>query len=205
MFGCLKNLIKVGIVVLALIGFKTIGGFEWTHDMWVKYHESKDTQAEQEKAKDVADISRAGGEYKFVKNTSALGYNIVISEHNKTGQKFAILKNTTDGKDFFTQDDIEQGKMEYKLNEVTKKLKKQYIGINNLKILNDHGKQYETAGNIKLVQFEAGIENLPFKKIKGTVGVFSKKNSQDRILVSANVADSYSQELATEYFDKIFN
>ena len=56
MFGCLKNLLKIGIIVLALIGFKTIGGFEWTHDMWVKYHTPKDAQAEQEKAKQVADI-----------------------------------------------------------------------------------------------------------------------------------------------------
>ena len=205
MFGCLKSILKVGILVLALISFKTIGGFEWVHDMWVKYHSDHVSQEELEKAKNVADISKAGNDYHFVKNTSAMGYNIVISEHNATGQKLAIMKNDGRNKDFFTQDDIVNGNMEKKLNDISRKLKKQYISVSDIKILKENGKKYQTSGNVKYVQFEAGIDNLPFRKIKGTIGVYNDQKQQERIIVSANAAEHYSPKKTKEYFDKIFN
>ncbi len=205
MFGCIKSLIKIAIVVLALVGFQTLGGFEWVHDMWVKYHTPVDNQAELEKAKKIADISKAGSDYKFVKNTSMLGYNIVISQHNDSGQKLAILENSSQDKDFITQEDIENGNINNKVDDVTKKLKKQYINVKNFKLLKNNNKDYTTLGKIKYVQFEAGIDSLPFDKIKGAIGVYKSKDSKNKILVAANVANEYSQAVTDEYFNKIFN
>ncbi len=37
--GCLKSIINIGIFVLAVIGFKVIGGFEFTANLinnWIK-------------------------------------------------------------------------------------------------------------------------------------------------------------------------
>ena len=37
--GCLKSIIKLGIFILAVIGFKVIGGFEFTANLinnWIK-------------------------------------------------------------------------------------------------------------------------------------------------------------------------
>ena len=106
MFGCIKTILKIGVLVLALIGFQTIGGFEWVQSMWEKYHAPKDTNAELEKALQIADITKAGDDYKFVRNASMLGYDVVISRHNESDQKLLILENKTKEKNLLTQDDI---------------------------------------------------------------------------------------------------
>ena len=37
MFGCIKTILKIAIVVLAIIGFKSIGGVEFVQEKWAQY------------------------------------------------------------------------------------------------------------------------------------------------------------------------
>ena len=38
MFGCLKTLLKIIILILAFVGFQTLGGIELVKDLWQKYY-----------------------------------------------------------------------------------------------------------------------------------------------------------------------
>ena len=55
--GCLKFIIKVAIVVLAIVGFKSLGGWDWCVKTF--HIGQKPTQQSMlEKTKDVADFSK---------------------------------------------------------------------------------------------------------------------------------------------------
>ena len=70
--GCLKFIIKVAIVVLAIIGFRAIGGWDWVVKTWHPFE--KPTQESMiEKSKDVADFSKIPEEYEISKSANILG------------------------------------------------------------------------------------------------------------------------------------
>ena len=78
--GCLKFIIKVAIVVLAIIGFKSLGGWDWVVKNWHPFEKpSQETLIE--KSKDVADFSKIPDEYEISKSANVLGYRAVLAEH----------------------------------------------------------------------------------------------------------------------------
>ena len=117
--GCLKFIIKVAIVVLAIIGFKTIGGWEWCVKTF--HIGEKPTQESMiEKSKDVADFSKIPEEYEISKSANILGYRAVIAEHNATGQKLAVV-NENKGINL-TKDDFKNGQLKKKIDNINEKL-----------------------------------------------------------------------------------
>ena len=88
--GCLKFIIKVVIVVFAIIGFKSVGGWDWCVKTF--HLNEKPTQESMiEKSKDVADFSNIPDEYEIAKSANVFGYRAVIAHHDATGQKFAVV------------------------------------------------------------------------------------------------------------------
>ena len=88
--GCLKLIIKIAIIVLAIIGFKSIGGWDW---MVKTFHigEKPSQEALIEKSKDVADFSSIPDEYELSKSANILGFRAVVANHDATGQKLAVV------------------------------------------------------------------------------------------------------------------
>jgi hypothetical protein len=67
--GCLKFIIKVAIVVLAIVGFKSLGGWDWCVKTF--HIGQKPTQQSMiEKTKDVADFSKIPDEYELSKSAN---------------------------------------------------------------------------------------------------------------------------------------
>ena len=88
--GCLKLLIKIVILVFAVIGFKSVGGWDWCVKTF-HLDEKPSQESMIEKSKDVADFSSIPDEYELAKSANILGYRAVIAEHSATGQKFAVV------------------------------------------------------------------------------------------------------------------
>ena len=197
--GCLKFIIKVIIVVLAVIGFKAIGGWDWVVKTWHPFE--KPTQESMiEKSKDVADFSKIPEEYEISKSTNVLGYRAVVAEHDATGQKMAVVNENKTIK--LSQDDFKNGNLEKKINDINKKLSYQYIHIENFKITKQ-GTMRSMNQTVPYARFEADVTNLPVKDIKGLIAVAKDVNGKDKILVSANQGDRYSQIISEQFFKMV--
>ena len=197
--GCLKFIIKVIIVVLAIIGFKSIGGIDWIKTNW-KFFETPSQQELIEKSKDVADFSRIPEEFELSKSMNILGYRAVVAEHDATGQKLAVVNENKTLK--LTQDDFKNGKLENKINEINKKLRYQYVHVENFKVIKQ-GMMSAMGQNVPYARFEADVTNLPMKSVQGIVAVAKDKEGKSKILVSANQGNKYSQILAEQFFQKV--
>lgn len=201
MFGCIKRLIEISIIILAVIGFYSINGDEVVKDLWEKY-KSRPTASETElSAKKISNFTLAGDDYKFVKKLNLMGYNIILIEYEPNEQKIAVMECEDGNQELIAESDLYGNKAESKIEEISRKLRQQHIRLKNIKIIDNNGKPF-TNGKIKYVQFEAGVESLPFDKIKGALAVHKNANGKNQILVSANILEEYSQEIADYYFKK---
>ena len=197
--GFLKFIVKVIIVVLAIIGFKSIGGIDWIKANW-NFFETPSQQELIEKSKDVADFSRIPEEFELSKSMNILGYRAVVAEHDATGQKLAVVTENKNLK--LSQDDFKNGKLENKINEINKKLHYQYVHVENFKITKQ-GTMTALGQNVPYARFEADVTNLPMKNVQGVIAVAKDKEGKSKILVSANQGNKYSQILAEQFFQKV--
>lgn len=197
--GCLKFIIKVVIVVLAIVGFKALGGWDWVVQ---NFHPFEKPSQEKliEKSRDVADFSRIPDEYEISKSANILGYRAVVAEHDATGQKMAVVNENKTIK--LTQDDFKNGTLEKKINDINQKLNYQYIHIENFKITKQ-GTMKTMGQTVPYARFEADVTNLPVKEIKGILAVAKDKNGNDKIIVSANQGNKYSHIITEQFFKNV--
>ncbi len=200
MFGCLKSVIKLAIVVLAVIGFIKIGGVDFVKEMSDKFQNKTPQEALIEKGKAIADFSKVGDEYELTRVEGMFGYKVLLAEHKNSGQKLAILE--TNKKELLTEEDFENEGINGKIDNIVARFARQNIRLKNFKLL-DNGKVYTSPTKIKYVQFEAGVDGTPFDKIKGSIAAYKDDNNKNKILASANVTDQYSQKVTDDYFKRI--
>ena len=197
--GCLKFIIKLVIIILAIIGFVSLGGWDWINKNWHPF-EKPSQEALIEKSKDVADFSKIPDEYEIAKSANILGYRAVLAEHDATGQKLAVInQNKTLN---LTKKDFKDGNLKKKIDNINEKLQYQYIHIENFKITKQ-GTMQTMGQTVPYAQFEAEVTNLPFQKIKGIISVAEDKNGKDKIIISANQNNKYSQIIAEQFFKKV--
>lgn len=197
--GCLKFIIKVIIVVLAVIGFKSLGGWDWVVTHWHFFE--KPTQEELiEKSRDVADFSKIPEEYEISKSTNILGYRAVVAEHEATGQKLAVVNENKTIK--LSADDFKNNQLEKKINAINEKLSYQYIHVENFKITKQ-GTMKAMGQSVPFARFKADVTNLPVKEIEGLISVVKDKNGKNKILVAANQGDKYSQIISEQFFKMV--
>lgn len=199
--GCLKFIIKAAIVVLAIIGFKSLGGIDWVMNN-IPSFEKPTQEAMMEKTKDVADFSKIPDEYEISKSANVLGYRAVVAEHDATGQKMAVVNQNKNIN--LTKKDFKDGTLEKKINELTQKLSYQYIHVKNFKITKQ-GTMKTMGQTVPYATFEAEVTNLPIKEIKGIISVAENKDEKgkDKIILSANQSDKYSQIITEQFFKKV--
>ena len=197
--GCLKLIIKIAIIVLAIIGFKSIGGWDW---MVKTFHigEKPSQEALIEKSKDVADFSSIPDEYELSKSANILGFRAVVANHDATGQKLAVVNENKALK--ITKEDFKNGQLKKKIDKVNEKLSYQYIHVENFKILKQ-GTMKAMGQTVPYAQFEAEVTNLPVKNLKGIISVVTDKDGKNKIMVSANDSSKYSQIISEQFFKNV--
>ena len=71
--GCIKKIVQIFILALALIGFFSIGGKEFVIEQWNKYF-GQSQESIMDKASKLGDFSELSEEYSIDKTASAFGY-----------------------------------------------------------------------------------------------------------------------------------
>src|SRR5574344_1007442 len=197
--GCLRKLISALILVLAILGFMSIGGKDYVMNWWNDFNNPpKDVMLE--RAAKVGDFSHVGEEYEIDRATNVLGYNGVLSEHKASGQKLIVVDGGI--KPLLTPNDFETNKVDKKLNDLAKKLNFQSAAVEDIQItrkgtIDTYG---ETAD---YVRFKAKVKRLPIKDIEGIVSAVKTEDGKIKVLVSASEAGKYSQLVSDDFFKKI--
>jgi len=197
--GCLKNVIRAVVITLAVVGFLSLGGKDLIGGMlgnW--FNPSQDVMME--RAKKVGDFSKINDEFEIEKAAGIMGYNAVVSEHKASGQKMFVV----DPKDkvILTKTDIRSDNIEEKLQAALKKVKYQAISVDDIKVTK-HGVMYSYGEEIPYVKFEAKVKKLPIGDVGGIVSVAEANDGSQRLLVSINEKNKYSQLISDEFFRKI--
>lgn len=204
--GCLKNIFKAFLLVLAFIGLTSIIGKdqvnEYVNDVTKQvetfFNPPQDVMIE--RAKKVGDFSKVGEEYEIDKAASALGYNGVLAEHKASGQKMVIVDSGK--KPLLTPQDFKDGSVNQKLQDLTEKLKYQFVNIQDLKITKK-GTIKAFGKRAPYVRFTAKVNKLPIGEVGGIISAVETKKGESKVLVSVNEKDKYSQLIAEDFFKKV--
>lgn len=197
--GCLKNIFKAVIVVLAVIGFTSLGGKDYVIKTWNDYfNPPQDVMLE--RAKKVGDFSKVGDEFEIDKAASALGYNGVLAEHKASGQKMVVVDSGL--KPLLTPQDFKEGKVEQKLQDLTEKFKYSVVNVKDLKITKQgHIKTFGQSA--PYVKFTATISKVPGGEVEGIISSVKTDSGQTRVILSANEKGKYSQLIAQDFFKNV--
>jgi len=204
--GCLKNIFKAVLLVLAFIGLTSIIGQDKvnqyvndvTKQVNIFFHPPQDVMIE--RAKKVGDFSRISDEFEIDKAASVLGYNGVLAEHKASGQKMIVVDSGK--KPLLTPQDFKDGNIDKKIQDLANKLKYQYINVQDLKITKK-GNMKSFGKLAPYVKFEAKVNKLPIGEISGIVSAVETKNGEVKVIISANEKDKYSQLVAEDFFKKV--
>lgn len=197
--GCLKNIFKAIILVLAVVGFVSLGGKDYFIKTWNDFmNPPQDVMLE--RAKKVGDFSRIGDEFEIDRAASALGYNGVLAEHKASGQKMIVVDSGK--KPLLTPLDFKEGKVEEKLQDLTQKFKYSVVNVQDLQITKrGHIKTF--GKNVPYVRFSAKISKVPSGEIEGIISAVQTESGQSRVIVSANEKGKYSQLIAQDFFKNV--
>jgi len=197
--GCVKNIFKAVILVLAFVGFASLGGKDYVTKI-VNDYMNPPHDVMIERAQKVGDFSKVSNDFEIDKAASALGYNGVLAEHKKTGQKMIVIDSGK--KPLLTPQDFKDGNVDKKLQDLTKKFRNQFVNVQDLKITKK-GHMKSFGENAPYVRFEARASKLPVGEIDGIVSAVQTKNGEIKVVVSANEKGKYSQRIANEFFKNV--
>lgn len=193
--GCLKNITRSIFLTLLIVGFIAFGGQNWIKDTLNSFlHPSPESIME--KAQKVGDFSNIDKEFEIEKAAGFFGYNAVIAEHKASGQKMIIIDCSK--KPILTRDDIEAYDAETRIKNIISKFRYQ-SAIEDFHITGKSA-MMSYGGIYPYVKFSARLKKLPVGEISGIISVAKDKNGNDKVLISANQSEKYSQLITNEFF-----
>ena len=197
--GCLKNITRSIFLTVIIVGFIAFGGQDWIKNSINDFfNPSKDTIME--KAKKVGDFSKVDKEFEIEKAAGLFGYNAVIAEHKASGQKMVVVDSAK--KTILSQEDLTASDSEERIKKAISKFKYQSAAIEDFRVI-DKGMMKSYGQEVPYVKFSARIKKLPVGEISGIISVAKDKDGHDKVLVSANQGEKYSQLISNEFFKEI--
>ena len=197
--GCLKNLIRATFLTIIILGFFAFGGQNWVKNQISNFiNPSKD--AIFERAQKIGDFSKINEEFEIEKAAAILGYKAVLAEHKASGQKMVVVESGK--KDILTQEDITANDTEERIKSAIAGLKYHAAALESFSVT-EKGEMLSYGKQIPYVKFRAKIKKLPIGEISGIISVAKDKNGQNKILISANEKNKYSQLISNEFFKAI--
>jgi hypothetical protein len=153
-----------------------------------------------ERAQKIGDFRNINKEFEIEKTTGILGYNAVLAEHKASGQRMIVVDPGK--KTILTKEDIQATNAEERIKEVISKFKYQTAALEDFHIT-EKGTMKSYGQEVPYVRFSARIKKLPIGEISGIISVVKDSNGSDKVLISANKADKYSQLIANEFFKEV--
>lgn len=197
--GCLKNFTRSIFLTVVAVGFIAFGGQNWIKDSINNFlHPTKDVILE--RAQKVGDFSKIDKEFEIEKAAGLMGYNAVVAEHKASGQKMVVVD--TSKKTIISQADIKAPDAEARIKNAISKFKYQSAALEEFHIT-EKGTMTSYGQEIPYVKFRAKLKKLPIGEISGIISVVEDEKGNDKILVSANQGEKYSQLISNEFFKVI--
>ena len=199
MFKLIKLIFQTIILILAFIGFNSIGGQKYV-DMAIHHISSFIKDNAQESAKELGDFSNVDKEFEIDNTFKILGYKGVLCEHKASGQRLAVIN--TGKKVVLSQADINSKDLANKIKSAFEKTKYQAITIEEINIISK-GSMLVKGKTVTYAKFDAKISKLPIKDYSGIIGVTTNAKSDNELIISINQQKRYSQLITNEFFSKI--
>ena len=197
--GCLKNVTRAIFLTVFTAGFIALGGHKLVGTLINNYlHPSKDVVLE--RAQKIGDFSKVDKEFEIEKAAGVFGYNAVVAEHKATGQKMVVIDSGK--KVILTKEDIEAKDAEDRIKAAISKFKYQNAAIESFEVT-EQGTMTSYGKTVPYVKFKAKFKKLPIGEISGIISVAKDNKGEDRVLVSANGKDKYSQLISNEFFKSV--
>ena len=197
--SCLKNLTRSIFLTIVIVGFIALGGGKWIKTQIDNFfHPTHDVMME--RAQKIGDFRNINKEFEIEKTTGILGYNAVLAEHKASGQRMIVVDPGK--KTILTKEDIQATNAEERIKEVISKFKYQTAALEDFHIT-EKGTMKSYGQEVPYVRFSARIKKLPIGEISGIISVVKDSNGSDKVLISANKADKYSQLIANEFFKEV--
>ena len=197
--GCLKNVTRSIFLTVVIVGFVAFGGQDWIRTQ-VKNIINPSHDVVLERAQKVGDFSKINKEFEIEKAAGILGYNAVLAEHKASGQKMVVLDSGK--KSFITKEDIEANDSEERIKNAINKIKYQAAALDEFHIT-EKGMMTSYGQKVPYAKFNARVKKLPIGEISGVISVVKDEKGNDKILVSANEKNKYSQLITNEFFKEI--
>lgn len=197
--GCLKNVTRALFLTVVVVGFMAFGGQDFIKKQIKDYfNPSKDVVLQ--RAQKVGDFSKINKEFEIEKAAGVMGYNAVLAEHKASGQKMVVIDSSK--KSPVTAEDIKAADVEDRLKAAINKFKYQAVAVDDFEVT-ERGTMNSYGQNVPYVKFNAKIKKLPIGEISGVISVVKDEKGNDKILVSVNEKDRYSQLISNEFFKEI--
>ena len=197
--SCLKNFTRSIFLTITIVGFIAFGGKTWIKDQVYNFmHPTHDVVLE--RAQKIGDFSKIDKEFEIEKAAGIMGYNAVLAEHKASGQKMVVVDSGK--KTLLTTEDIKAPDAEQRIKNAISKFKYQTTAIEEFHIT-EQGTMRSYGKEIPYAKFTAKIKKLPIGEISGIISVVKDEKGNDKILVSANQAEKYSQLISNEFFKEI--
>ena len=199
MFRFFKNIFNAIVIVLVISGIHSLYSNHFFDDVIGNCSNFFKQQTEKT-AEKVGDFSHINEEYHVDTAVNVLGYKAVLAEHGATSQRLIILDSGK--KKLLTPKDIKGDGVDEKLENLSQKFKYQNSNISDIQITK-RGTMYAYGREIPYVRFNAKVTKLPISDITGTIGILNDKPKDQRLLISVNEKNRYSQLITDEFYKNV--
>lgn len=149
---------------------------------------------------EVGDFTQVDEEFKIDTAINVLGYKTVVAKHSSTGQKMIIIDSGK--KSLLTENDITSEAIKNKLEELCQKFKYKSAKVDNIEIT-DKGIMTTYGKKVPYVKFNAQLSHFPKKNISGIVSVVDYDKQNQRLIISLNDKEHYSQLITSEFYKNV--
>ncbi|RAI14512.1 MAG: hypothetical protein DK841_00305 [Candidatus Melainabacteria bacterium] len=197
--GCLKNVTRALFLTVVIVGFMAFGGQDFIKNQFNNFmNPSHDVVLE--RAQKIGDFSKVNKEFEIEKAAGILGYNAVLAEHKATGQKMVVVDSGK--KVILSAEDIKSPDAESRILAAINKIKYQSAAVEEFHVI-EQGTMKSYGKEVPYVKFRAKLKKLPIGEISGIISVVKDEHGNDKVLVSANEKNKYSQLISNEFFKEI--
>ena len=196
MFRFFKNIFNAVILVLVIAGINNLYNNHCFDDIIANcssFFQEKSEQAVQK----VGDFSNINPEFSVDTAVNLFGFKAVIAEHRASGQRMIILDSGK--KVLLSDEDIRGDGVKLKLDDLSQKFKYQSSNVSDIEIL-DKGYMLAYGKSVPYVKFSARVTKLPISRVVGVVAVNDSNPKEQRVLISINERNRYSQLITNEFY-----
>lgn len=196
MFRFFKNIFNAIIIVLVIAGINNLYNANIFDDLITTCSSFIKEKTEQA-VENVGDFSGINSEFSVDTAVNLFGFKAVIAEHRASGQRMIILDSGK--KVLLSKEDIQGDGAKIKLEDLSQKFKYQSSNVSNIEIL-DKGYMNTYGKTVPYVKFTASVTKLPINKVMGIVAVNDSNPKSQRLLISINDKNRYSQLITNEFY-----